>query len=129
MYQRERHRELCQDLIRITKLTSSEFPEPEDGMIPVALGSTVNLLSLLLKASEPVYESFSVFYPKVLSCFKITSHSLLTTLSFLEALILLINYIPKGSIFDAHAVLGQRPFDPFSYPEEPFLFAKYPGTG
>lgn len=102
--------------MEITKLKSSEFPEPEAGMIPVALGGTVNLPSLLPKASKPSYESFSVFYPKVLSCFKIMCHFLLTALSFLEVIILLINYIPKSSIFDAHAALGQRLFYPFSYP-------------
>lgn len=115
--------------MEITRLKSSEFPEPETGMIPVALGSTVNLLSVLLKASKLIYESFSVFYSKVLSHFKIISHSLLTALRFLEVSILLTNYIPKSSIFDAHAVLGQRLFYPFSYPEEPFLFAKYSGKG
>lgn len=43
----QNERELSQDLMRITKLKSSEFLEPEAGMIPVALGSTANLLSLL----------------------------------------------------------------------------------
>lgn len=78
----QNERELSQDLMRITKLKSSEFLEPEAGMIPVALGSTANLLSLLWTASKLGYESFSVFYPKVLPGFEIISHSLLTTLSF-----------------------------------------------